>query len=64
MHCITYELGIPIPPMIDLFKAVGVDVGITNFVYDSDVYVTPNPLNLKKMLKSLARVPRKISRRR
>ncbi|KFM14524.1 putative transposase in snaA-snaB intergenic region protein [Marine Group I thaumarchaeote SCGC AAA799-D11] len=45
-------------------KSVGIDVGIKSFTYDSDGYSTPNPLNLKKMLKPLARVQRKISRRK
>ncbi len=40
--------------------AVGIDVGIKNFAYDSDGFVTPNPQNLKKILKPLARVQRKI----
>lgn len=50
-------------PKIDFEKAVGIDVGIKSFAYDSDGYQTPNPLNLKKMLQPLARVQRKISRR-
>ncbi len=50
-------------PKIDFAKSVGIDVGITNFAYDSDGFVTPNPLNLQKMLKPLARIQRKISRR-
>lgn len=52
------------PPKINLTKSTGVDVGIKNFAYDSDGYVTPNPLNLKKLLKPLARIQRKISRRK
>lgn len=43
--------------------AVGFDVGIKNSAYDSDGFVTPNPQNLKKILKPLARVQRKISGR-
>ncbi len=35
--------------MIDPFKAVGIDVGIKNFARDSDGYLTPNLMNLKKM---------------
>lgn len=50
-------------PKTDFEKAVGIDVGIKNFAYDSDGHQTPNPLNLKKMLKPLARIQRKISRR-
>jgi putative transposase len=61
--CITCKLETPQPTMIDFSKAVGMDVGIKNFAYDSDGFVTPNPLNLKKMLKPLARIQRKISRR-
>lgn len=51
-------------PKISFVKAVGIDVGIKSFVYDSDGYQTPNPLNLKKMLKPLARIQRKVSRRK
>ncbi|MEX2313073.1 MAG: RNA-guided endonuclease TnpB family protein [Nitrosopumilaceae archaeon] len=63
--CLTYDIQEPLIsiPKIDLSKAVGIDVGIKSFVYDSDGYQTPNPLNLKKMLKPLARIHRKISRR-
>jgi putative transposase len=50
-------------PKISLEKSVGIDVGIKNFAYDSDGYQTPNPLNLQKMLRPLARAHRKISRR-
>ena len=61
--CLTCELVKVNPPKIDFTKAVGIDVGIKSFVYDSDGYQTPNPLNLKKMLKPLIRVQRKVSRR-
>jgi len=61
--CVTCETGINTPPMIDFSKAVGIDVGIKKFAYDSDGHQTPNPLNLKKMLKPLARIQRKIARR-
>ncbi len=50
-------------PKISISKSVGIDVGIRNFAYDSDGFVTPNPLNLQKMLKPLRRVQKKISRR-
>ncbi len=48
---------------IDFRKSVGIDVGIKNYAYDSDNYVTPNPENLRKMLKPLVRARRKVSRR-
>jgi len=51
-------------PKISFTKAIGIDVGIKSFVYDSDGHHTSNPLNLKKMLKPLARVQRKVSRRK
>ena len=60
---VTCELDKTQPPIINFKKVVGIDVGIKNFAYDSDGFVTPNPLNLKKMLKPLARIQRKISRR-
>ena len=50
-------------PKISFKRAVGIDVGIKSFAYDSNGYQTPNPLNLKKVLKPLARAQRKISRR-
>ncbi len=43
-------------------KSVGIDVGIKSFAYDSDKHSTPNPLNLKKMLKPLVRAQRKVSK--
>jgi putative transposase len=49
--------------MVDFKKSVGIDVGIKNFTYDSDGHKTPNPQNLKEMLKPLGRVQRKLSRR-
>lgn len=67
--CITCEIPIDIRnlPMIDLGNSVGIDVGIDvgikNFAYDSEGSITPNPLNLKKMLKPLARIQRKVARR-
>lgn len=60
--CVTCDLDAELPK-ISLAKSVGIDVGIKNFVYDSDGFATPNPLNLKKLLKPLARVQKKISRR-
>ena len=60
--CITVDIDAVIPK-ISLRKSVGIDVGIKNFVYDSDGFVTPNPLTYSKMLKPLRRIQRKISRR-
>jgi putative transposase len=51
-------------PKISFAKTVGIDMGIRSFAYDSNKYSTPNPLNLKKMLKPLARVQRNVSRRK
>jgi len=64
--CITVDIEEPLIniPKISFAKAVGIDVGIKSFTYDSDGYSTSNPLNLKKMLKPLARVQRKVSRRK
>ena len=42
-------------------KMVGLDVGITNFVYDSDGHKIGNPRNLKKSEKKLKRAQRKMS---
>lgn len=60
--CISCDID-AILPKISLQKSVGIDVGIKNFAYDSDGFITPNPLNLQKMLKPLKRIQRKISRR-
>ena len=64
--CLTCDMVEPLfnIPKISFTKAVGIDVGIKSFVYDSQGHATPNPLNLKKMLKPLARIQRKISRRK
>jgi len=62
-HCsITCDV-VTVLPKIHLSKSIGIDVGIKNLAYDSDGFVTPNQLNLKKLLKPLARVQRKIARR-
>jgi putative transposase len=60
--CVIVDVD-TILPKINLIKSVGIDVGIKNFAYDSDGFVTPNPLNYAKMLKPLRRIQRKISRR-
>ena len=62
--CITVDSDPVNIPKISFAKAVGIDVGIKSFAYDSDGNSTPNPLNLKKMLKPLARIQRKVSRRK
>ena len=64
--CVTCDIVEPLfnIPKMSFAKVVGIDVGIKSFVYDSDGYQTPNPLNLKKMLKPLARIQRKVSRRK
>ncbi len=61
--CVVCEKGFQVPQLIDSKKCVGIDVGIRNYVYDSDNNTTPNPANLRKMLKPLIRANRKISRR-
>lgn len=50
-------------PKLSFGRAVGIDVGIKHFASDSHGHVIPNPQNLKKLLKPLARIQRKISRR-
>ncbi|MFZ1076450.1 MAG: RNA-guided endonuclease TnpB family protein [Nitrosotalea sp.] len=60
---IAVEIQPVLPKLIDIKKSVGIDVGIKNYTYDSDGNVTPNPQNLERMLKSLARAQRKMSRR-
>jgi putative transposase len=60
--CVTCEIDVVLPK-ISLAKSIGIDVGIKNFAYDSNGFATPNPLNYTKMLKPLARIQKKISRR-
>src|SRR5579875_1271180 len=60
---ICCELAEPIFKFIDISKSVGIDVGITKFVHDSDNHEVENPLFLKKMLKPLRRASRQLSRR-
>jgi putative transposase len=60
--CITCDFDIALPK-ISFKKAVGIDVGVRNYAYDSDGTVTLNQLNLQKMLKPLRRIQRKMSRR-
>jgi len=64
--CITCNIDEPIIniPKISFKKTVGIDVGIKSFVYDSNGQQIQNPLILKKMLKPLARIQRKVSRRK
>jgi len=50
-------------PEINFKKAIGLDVGIRNFVCDTHGRTTPNPLNLEKILKPVSRIQRKIARR-
>ena len=64
--CITTDSNRMFPSIlrpIDFTNSVGIDVGIKNYAYDSDNNVTPNPANIRRMLKPLARVNRKLSRR-
>jgi putative transposase len=60
---ICCELTEPIFKFIDISKSVGIDVGITKFVHDSDNHEVDNPLFLKKMLNPLRRASRHLSRR-
>lgn len=64
--CITCYIDEPILRItkISFKKSVGIDVGIKHFTYDSNGNQTPNPYNLKKMLKPLKRIQRKVSRRK
>jgi len=64
--CVTINIEEPLIniPKISFKKSVGIDVGIKSFAYDSNGNQTPNPHNLKKMLKPLKRIQRKVSRRK
>ncbi len=64
--CVTVDIEESLTdiPKISFTKSVGIDVGIKSFAYDSNGNQTPNPHNLKKMLKPLRRIQRKVSRRK
>lgn len=64
--CITCDIDEPMIniPKISFKKSIGIDVGIKSFAYDSNGNRISNPKNFQKMLKPLARVQRKISRRK
>lgn len=61
---VTCEIAKPIFKFIDPRNSVGIDVGITTFVYDSRNHETENPLFLSKVIKPLRRAQRKVSRRK
>lgn len=55
--CVTCDID-AVLSKINIKNTVGIDVGIKNLAYDSNGHYVPNQLNLKKMLKPLARVQR------
>ena len=62
---ITTELKMTIPKQkIDLNNIVGIDLGLTDVVYDSDGNNVANPRHLKKKAKKLAHLQRKMSKKR
>ena len=64
--CLTIDIEEPLIYIskISFSRAVGIDVGIKSFAFDSNNNQTPNPKNLQKMLKPLKRIQRKVSRRK
>ena len=60
---VAVEIRSVLPKPIDLKKSIGIDLGTKNYAYDSDGITIPNPRNLTKMLKPLARTQRKMSRK-
>ncbi len=56
--CVTCELDRTIPPKIDLSKAVGIDVGIKSFAYDSDEHNT-KPIESQKDVKTTSQSTKK-----
>ena len=64
--CLTIDIEKTLTsiPKISFSRAVGIDVGIKNFVYDSHGNQTSNPKNLQKMLKPLRRIQKKVSRQK
>jgi len=60
---VNCDLAAPIFRFISLAKSVGIDLGVTKFVHDSDNHSIDNPLVLNKMLKPLRRTNRRLSRK-
>lgn len=60
---VSCETAKPVFKFIDPHKSVGIDVGITKFVYDNDNHEVKNPLFLTRMLGPLRRAQRRVSRR-
>lgn len=61
LQCVCETQPQPLPA---LDNAVGLDMGITSLVADSDGVITPNPQHLKASLKQLAKAQRVLSRRK
>jgi len=55
--------NVPEKKLPETGKAIGIDLGITSFLVDSDGNKANNPQHLKKSLKVLRRKQRKVSRR-
>lgn len=58
------ELSKPIFKFLNPNKSIGIDVGITKFIHDSDNLAIENPLFLNKIMKPLKRSSRKMARRK
>lgn len=61
---ICCEIKKPIFKFINLMKSLGIDVGVTKFIHDSNNDAVENPLFLKKLLKPLRKASRRLSRKR
>ena len=57
------ERNITIPRQ-EIKKVVGIDLGLTDVVYDSDNNKVSNPRNLNKVAEKLAKVQRRLSRKK
>lgn len=60
---VTCETAKSVFRFVDPHKSVGIDVGITKFVHDSENRTTENPLFLTRMLAPLKRTQKKLFRR-
>jgi putative transposase len=60
---LSCKIARPIFRFISPRKALGVDLGVTKFVHDSNNNSVNNPLFLKEMLRPLRRASRRLSRR-
>ncbi|MCP4748355.1 MAG: transposase [Desulfobacteraceae bacterium] len=60
--CFSVELALDIEPKQDVSSAIGIDLGLNDFVYDSDKESKPAPRCLRRREKQLKRLQRMLCR--